>query len=454
MLPPEFQERMKTVLGEEYILFKNELENKDAERAFRVNSVKIASEKFKKINPFSSRPIDFIENGYYFNEDKIGNHPYHHSGMIYVQDPSAMITVNALDIQDGWHILDMCSAPGGKSSQLAEKAGKNGVLFSNEYVSSRCKLMVGNFERLGISNAIALNTDAKTLSEWFPSCFDLVLADVPCSGEGMFRKNEKAIEMWSRGNVLMCAKRQKEILNYGAKTVKSGGYLLYSTCTFSLEENEMQIDEFLSEHPEFSLVPVKESVAKNTSDGCVFESAVSDSLKLCRRFYPHISKGEGQFFALLKKNYGESSDFVLKDSSQALSPSDSKVINDFMEKNLSEYKDLYIRKYNNNIVALPKNTPLPPKSVFCAGVLLGSINKNIFTPHHHFFSAFGHRFIRKIDLTLDDKRLYDYLHGDVIPCPDTKNGYAVLSVDGACIGGVKIVDGVAKNHYPKGLRLN
>ncbi len=454
MLPSEFEERMKKILGDEYPLLKNELENNEAERAFRVNSLKKSPDEFKKINPFSSSPISFIESGYYFKEDKIGNHPYHHSGMIYVQDPSAMITVNALDIKDGWRILDMCSAPGGKSTQLAEKAGENGILFSNEYVPSRCKLMVGNFERLGIKNAIALNTDAKTLAEYFPSCFDLVLADVPCSGEGMFRKNDRALEMWSQQNVTMCAKRQKEILNYGAKTVKGGGYLLYSTCTFSLEENEMQLDEFLSEHPEFSLVPVKEAVEKNTSDGYVFEGARSNELKLCRRFYPHISKGEGQFFALLKKNYGDSEGFILKDHSQALSRAEEKEVYPFMEKNLSEYKDLYIRKYNNNIVALPKNAPLPPKSVFCAGVLLGCINKNIFTPHHHFFSALGHRFIRKINLSLDDKRLYDYLHGDVIPCPNVENGYACILVDGASLGGVKIVDGMAKNHYPKGLRLN
>ncbi len=452
MLPLDFEKRMRSILNDEFELLQNELENRDAERSFRINTVKADASTFS--NPFNSSPIPYLENGYYFKDERIGNHPYHHAGAIYVQDPSAMATVNCLDIEKGWRILDICAAPGGKSSQLAEKTGKDGILFSNEYVPSRCKLLVGNFERLGLTNAIVTNTDAKTLSEWFDECFDLVLADVPCSGEGMFRKNEQAIEMWSQENVLACAKRQKEILNYGAMTVKKGGYLLYSTCTFSLEENEMQIDEFLATHSDFSLVPVKEALALNTKDGVAFDGARSKELKLCRRFYPHVSKGEGQFFALLKRDGSSNGNFCYKDGSQELSKKEKETVEHFLSKTLREYKDLYIRKHNDNIVALPKGAPLPPKSVFCAGVLLGQIKSNLFLPHHQLFSAFGHRFIRQIDLKLTDSRLYSYLHGDVFAVDGIENGFGCVQVDGICVGGVKIVDGVAKNHYPKGLRTN
>jgi NOL1/NOP2/sun family putative RNA methylase len=453
MLPKEFETRMEMLLKEKYPLLKDELENKDPSRAFRINTIKATPSLLNGKALFKATPIPFAENGYYFSEDKIGNHPYHHAGAIYVQDPSAMATVNALEIEKGWRILDMCSAPGGKTTQLAEKIGADGLLFSNEYVPSRCKLMVGNLERLGTTNTVAINTDAKTLSEWFSSCFDLVLADVPCSGEGMFRKNEQAVKMWSKENVIACAKRQKEIIEYGAKTVKTGGYLLYSTCTFSLEENEMQIDEFLSTHPEFSLVPVGEALKNHTEDGFTFEGAKSKELHLCRRFYPHVSKGEGQFIALLRKNEGDEGAYLYKDASTPLSRAEAEIVNDFLSKNLLEYKDLCIRKYNNNIIALKKDAPIPPKSVFCAGVLLGSINKNLFTPHHHLFSALGDRFIRKIDLSLDDARVYSYMHGDVIPV-EKENGFACVQVDGISLGGAKIVDGMAKNHYPKGLRIN
>ena len=270
----------------------------------------------------------------------------------------------------------------------------------------------------------------------------------------MFRKNAEAIKMWSQENVLMCAKRQKEILHYGAKTVKKGGYLLYSTCTFSLEENEMQIDDFLSEHPDFSLVPVKDELIAHTLDGFAFEGAKTKNLHLCRRFYPHISKGEGQFFALLKRDGDGEGKYLYKDASLPLTNTESNIVNAFLSKNLKEYKDLYLRKHNDNIVALPKGIPLPPKSVFCAGVLLGSINKNLFIPHHQMFSAFGERFIRKIELDLNDKRVLSYMHGDVISADGCENGYCSVLIDGVSLGGAKVVDGIAKNHYPKGLRTN
>ena len=452
MLPLEFEKRMRSILGEEYDALASELENGRPERSFRVNTVKISAKDFEQKNPFSSSFIPFIEGGYYFDEEKIGNHPYHCAGMIYVQDPAAMSVVGAVDIPDGAHVLDMCSAPGGKSSQLSEKIGQQGLLVSNEYVPSRCKMMVGNFERLGLSNAIAVNTDTETLAKWYDEYFDVVLIDAPCSGEGMFRKNSVAIDEWSIDNVLNCAERQAEILDNGAKALKGGGILIYSTCTFSPEENEMQVDAFLSRHPEFSLIPVKEELRANTSDGIQIQGARCDTLSLCRRFYPHRSKGEGQFFAVMQKNSSGEGRVTYKDSSAKLSADEQKITEKFLSETLDDYKDLCIRKYNDNIVAVPHDFPLPPFRVFCSGVLLGNISKGVFTPHHHLFSAYGNRFKRKLELSLDDKRLASYLRGETIPC-ELPNGYASVTVDSVALGGCKVVGGVAKNHYPKGLRL-
>ncbi len=452
MLPKEFETRMRKILGDEYELLAKELENGRPERSFRVNNAKIENEDFSRINPFSSTPISYTDGAYYFDDEKIGNHPYHHAGMIYVQDPAAMSVLNAIDIKEGIRALDMCSAPGGKSSQIAAKIGKNGILVSNEYVSSRCKMMVGNFERLGLSNTVATNVDTKTLADWFDEYFDLVLVDAPCSGEGMFRKNELAISEWSEENVKTCAERQKDILRNALKTLRAGGYLIYSTCTFELEENEMQIDELLSEYPELSLVRAKPELEENTSDGVTFDGAKSKDLAICRRFYPHRQKGEGQFFAIMKKSGDGKGRINYKDASTPLSRQEKEITEKFLSQTLEDYSDLDIRKYNDNIVAVPNGFPLPPQRVFCSGVMLGEISKNIFTPHHQFFSAFASRFKRKLNLTLDDKRTLDYLSGQVIPC-DIENGYAVVTVDGVGLGGCKVVDGMAKNHYPKGLRI-
>ena len=453
MLPKEFEKRMRKILGDEYDLLAKELENGHPERSFRVNNAKISNEDFSRINPFSSCPIPYMDGAYYFEDEKIGNHPYHHAGMIYVQDPAAMSVLNAIDIKEGIRALDMCSAPGGKSSQIAAKIGKNGTLVSNEYVSSRCKMMVGNFERLGLTNTIATNTDTNTLAEWFSEYFDLVLVDAPCSGEGMFRKNELAVSEWSEENVRMCAERQNGILRSAVKTLRAGGYLIYSTCTFAIEENEMQIDALLSEFPELSLVRVKPELEKNTADGVVFDGAQHSDLNLCRRFYPHRQKGEGQFFAVMKK-YGDSEGTInYKDASIALSRQEKEITEKFLAETLLSYSDLCIRKYNNNIVAVPNGFPLPKSRVFSSGVMLGEISKNVFTPHHQFFSAFASRFKRSLSLKLEDKRTKDYLSGQVIPCNIEKNGYAVVTVDGVGVGGCKVVDGMAKNHYPKGLRL-
>ena len=445
-LPLEYKNRMQEILKEDFLSYIEELE-KPPVKAFRVNTDKISLKDFEKLNTFSSAPVPYIDNAFYLEYEKIGNHPYHHAGLIYVQEPAAMAPAECIDINPDWFILDMCAAPGGKSTQLKNKLSENGVLVSNEIIPSRCKILTGNIERLGLQNTVTTCMDSAKLANCFPNTFDLVMVDAPCSGEGMFRKEEAAISEWSQSNVLMCAKRQSEILDNAVLTLKPGGYIIYATCTFSLEENEMTLDAFLSRHSEFEILPVNEKIIKHTSDGISFDGAISKSLHFARRFYPHINNGEGQFMALLHHTGENKCDIAHKNTSSA---ADS-LVTEFLDDVLIEYNRNFVTTYNGNPVYYNQNLPIKDGQAFSCGVTIGEIRKDRLMPHHQFFTAMGKNFKRKINLTLDHPNLNKYLHGEEIDT-SCENGWAVVLVDGYALGGAKVVNGKAKNHYPKGLR--
>ncbi|MBQ2266672.1 MAG: methyltransferase domain-containing protein [Clostridia bacterium] len=446
-LPKEYESRMKQLLGEDFESYLNELQNPPV-KAFRVNTDKISLEDFEKINPFGNEKVPYVENGYYLDYEKVGNHPYHHAGLIYVQEPGAMAPAECVDIKPDWFVLDMCAAPGGKSTQLKNKLGENGVLVSNEIISSRCKILTGNIERLGLKNTVVTCMDTEKLASRFQNTFDLVMVDAPCSGEGMFRKEEIAVSEWSNENVLMCAKRSAEILENAVKTLKSGGYIVYATCTFSLEENEMTIDAFLQNHPEFELVPANERVVKSTADGVKFLGCKCENIHFARRFYPHIAKGEGQFMAVLHHK-GEK---MTNAFYNAPKPKIDKIITDFLDDTLINYDKNFINLYNGNPIYYNNRLPIADRAAFCCGVTIGEIRKNYILPHHQFFMALGDKFKRKINLSVNSAELSKYLHGEEFDT-DCQNGWAVVMVEGCAIGGAKVSNGRAKNHYPKGLRL-
>jgi len=453
-LPKVFEERMKKLLGDEYSAFYSEISGGCSSKGLfcRKNAVDIIAEKFKDFVP-----VPFCNGGFYFNIDGIGNTPLHHAGGIYVQDPSAMASVAALDGHEFKNVLDMCASPGGKSLGAAARMGKNGVLVSNEYVPNRCKTLVGNIERFGISNAIVTNYDMTSRNELcdiYESFFDLVICDAPCSGEGMFRKYpEEAIGDWSVENVKLCAERQKQILDTASAFVKEGGLLLYSTCTFSLDENEMQADSFLTRHPEFELIPVSSAVKEATVSGYLFDGCRHENISLTRRFYPHVSKGEGQFIALFRKKAGSVNKAKDKYNSPLSRPVDieMKIFSDFIKKNLTNFDYSKIYKYNENLIYIDFDARIPSKKVFSCGVKLGEVIKSRFEPHHHFFKCFGKDFKNVIELSENDERIAKYLHGEVIET-DIPNGWCAVCYEGLVLGGGKCVDGMVKNHYPKGLR--
>ncbi len=446
-LPQDFENRMKNILKEDYQAFYEVLKEEPV-KGFRVNTDKISLEEFEKINIFGTQKIPYVENGYYLEYEKAGNHPFHHAGMIYIQEPAAMAPAECIDINPEWKILDMCAAPGGKSTQLKNKLNEKGLLVSNEIIPSRCKILTGNIERLGLTNTVTTCMNTKKLADTFQGFFDLIMCDAPCSGEGMFRKDDTAIDEWSRENVIMCARRQTEILNNAVDMLKNGGYIIYATCTFSQEENEMVIDSFLSEHPDFELIEVKESVKKHTADGIFFEGCKCRNINFTRRFYPHISKGEGQFMAVL---HNTASSYNQKTQPAKKEKIDN-VVFDFLKDTLIEFDKSCVRSYNGNPIYFSSDAEIAKGTAFSCGITIGEIKKNYIQPHHQFFMALGKYFKRQIELNADSEDIKKYLHGEEIEV-NCDNGWAVITVNGCTAGGVKVVNGKAKNHYPKGLRL-
>ena len=446
-LPKDYEDRMKNLPDFDFESYLKVLET-PAVKGFRVNTEKISLDDFRDINIFGTEKIPYVPNGFYLDCEKVGNHPFHHAGMIYVQEPGAMAPAECIEINPEWTVLDMCAAPGGKSTQLKNKLGPEGILVSNEIISSRCKILTGNIERLGLSNVVTTCMDTAKLIKFFPVTFDLIMCDAPCSGEGMFRKENTATEEWSLSNVEMCAERQAGILENAVKLLKNGGYIIYATCTFSLEENEMLIDAFLSSHPEFELLPVSKSVQDSTAPGIRFDGCKSDNIHYTRRFYPHLSKGEGQFMAVL---HNKNTHIPNNCRNAPKTDKIDKSVIDFLDDTLMEYDKKKVRMYNGNPVFFSAVFDVPKGCAFSCGITIGEIKKNYIQPHHQFFMGMGKSFKRKIELAPDSTELKKYLHGEEIDV-DCENGWAVITVKGCSVGGVKVVNNKAKNHYPKGLR--
>lgn len=454
MFPREFEDRMKSILGEEYPAFLLAL-SQPAVRGIRVNNTKISTEDFLSLTDTLPTPISYAPDGFIPQRaDEIGRSPEHHAGFFYVQDPGAMATVNALDVREGMWVLDACSAPGGKSSQLASRVGKSGFILSNEYVPKRAKIIVSNFERLGIRNALVTSLDTRELKDMFRGVFDLVLCDAPCSGEGMFRKYDEAVSEWSPENVLSSARRQKEILDNCSGCVKSGGYLLYSTCTYSTEENEGVVSDFLASHPDFSLKEVSPILAQVTKDGITSPDCEYD-MSLTRRFYPHIEMGEGQYIALMQRdeNIGILPTILYKDATKPLSKEEMAITEKFLSDNLTERPHGRLIKQGEGVALLPHDCPVPKSGVFMPGVMLGEIRRGNFFPHHQLFSAYGLSFKRQENLHKNDPRVSKYLFGEEIDAVETaESGFLAVLYEGVPLGGGKASGGRIKNHYPKGLR--
>lgn len=475
-LPIEFEKKMKAFLGDEWDDFLYSYDN-NRFQALRFNTLKVQSPEermriLKTLKISSEKKVSWANEAYYFDENvRPGKHPYHEMGLYYIQEPSAMSAAALLAPKPGMRVLDLCAAPGGKSTQLATYLGDSGLLVSNEINTQRSRILSQNIERMGIKNAIVTNEDSFVLASHFPGFFNAIQVDAPCSGEGMFRKLPEAIEQWSIENVAICAARQKEILDNAAVMLKPGGTIVYSTCTFSKEENEDVIEYFLERHPDFTLEEME-------------------------RFWPHKVDGEGHFVAKLVRR-GSVNEFgadydVCEDSCNkvedtglkvdrktkknknsknrknetkpALTKENMKLLSEFLDETISEDVAAWIKNsrlvmFGEQLYRLPDmEVDIKGLKVQRAGLHIGEFKKQRFEPSHSLALALKLNDAKNlVKLTCDNPQTIGFFNGQSVVLSDEqtaecKKGWALVCVDGYTAGWGKVNGTQVKNHYPKGLR--
>ena len=428
MLPQEFLNRMKLQLGDEYPQYLQSLERPRAV-ALRFNPLKGEVPWMD----FVRQPVPWEPMGFYYDpEARPGLHPYHEAGVYYLQEASAMSAVALLDPQPGEKVCDLCAAPGGKTTQIAGRMLGEGFLLCNEINPKRAKILGRNIERLGVANALVTNEHPQKLADALPGYFDRVLIDAPCSGEGMFRKEEAAVTDWSQETVEMCARRQAEILHSGAALVRPGGRLVYSTCTFAPEENELTMVNFLGSHPEFCLEQVEAPWFTPAGEGQF-------------RLWPHKLLGEGHFAAVLRKNSGEEGE-VSACKFQKL----PKVWDAFAKEVGIRLPSGGAIRFGNTLFWAPEGMPeLRGLKVLRPGLELGVEKKDRFEPAHA-LALWLKNPSNFQDFAGDSPEIQNFIHGDVVP--SNRKGWCLVQVDGYSLGWGKGDGKVLKNHYPKGLR--
>ena len=459
-LPIEFEKKMKAFLGDEWDDFLYSYDN-NRFQALRFNTLKVQShEEIMRIlmvlEISSDKRVSWANEAYYFDENvRPGKHPYHEMGLYYIQEPSAMSAAALLAPKPGMRVLDLCAAPGGKSTQLATYLGDSGLLVSNEINTQRSRILSQNIERMGIKNAIVTNEDSFVLASHFPGFFNAIQVDAPCSGEGMFRKLPEAIEQWSMENVAICAARQKEILDNAAVMLKPGGTIVYSTCTFSKEENEDVIEYFLERHPDFTLEEME-------------------------RFWPHKVDGEGHFVAKLvrrgcvdtdlkadrKTKKNKNSKNRKNETKPALTKENMKLLSEFLDETISEDMAAWIKNsrlvmFGEQLYRLPDmEVDIKGLKVQRAGLHIGEFKKQRFEPSHSLALALKLSEAKNVvKLTWDDPQTTGFFNGQSVMLSDEqtaecKKGWALVCVDGYPAGWGKVNGAQVKNHYPKGLRNN
>ena len=504
-LPEEFLERMKHMLRDEYEAF---LASYDEPRrpGLRFNTLKkgcrIIShadtselsasdqdtpERAPAASLFGTDPIPWASNGYYYDpKTRPGKHPFHEAGVYYMQEPSAMAVAALSGAAPGMRLLDLCAAPGGKSTQLASMLMGEGVLYSNEIHPARARILSQNIERMGIANAIVMNEEPSRLAARFPLYFDIVVVDAPCSGEGMFRKEEEAIPNWSPENVELCARRQREILDCAAEMTAAGGTLVYSTCTFAPQENEQNAGLFLMRHPDFEIADLPEELgtafmertglsagSAEFAEGASIPEEIRKSLSGSIRLWPHKLEGEGHYLAVFRKSGRRG-----KRRGSAFKPlGDREVLRlwkEFCKETLTdagiaalqtETSDAALTLFGRELYRIPEEVGLDGLKVLRPGLHLGTIKKNRFEPSHSLAAALGPDDVRcaaEISdpdevIRGDGKAVSAYLRGESLWAQDCSQvrgnkGWCLVTNCGYSCGWGKLTGGQIKNHYPKGVR--
>lgn len=435
---------MRALLGEEYSDYLDALSLPPV-RGLRINTLKISPKDFSARFALPMFPSGYTDNGFLLESiPSPGASPAHHAGLFYMQEPSATVAAEALRPHLGKRVLDLCAAPGGKSTQIACALPADGVLVANEINFSRARILQSNIERMGIRNALVTCNSPADFAALMPGYFDSVLVDAPCSGEGMFRKEDAALRDWSPSAVEACGRRQSEILDSAAKALRPGGMLLYSTCTLNTLENEETVRAFLSRH-DFETVPVHECLSRSCRPGFGLQHAI--------RVFPQDRRGEGHFACLLRKRSGDSPSvsITLPYESCKAPPS----VRELWEKLARIAPFGVLRKSGEYFCAVPEHIPfVRGLNVLKAGVAICRVcGGGRLEPHHAFAAALKKgELCDSVSLPADSPELFAYLRGETLSVPADFSGYGTLAVEGYPIGLVKAANGILKNHYPKGLR--
>lgn len=434
----QFDARMKSLLKDEYDDFKKALLEKPVKGLY-LNRNKKNVERVLDKNYVEHHPI--VENGYLYDENyHPGRSAYFLAGLYYIQEPSAMLVADALPIEPDDFVLDMCAAPGGKSCEIASRLTGEGVLIANDIEASRARILSENIERFGLDNTIVTNVDPMRFTKQFQEAFDKIVLDAPCSGEGMFRKLEQAIDTWSEEKVLECAHIQKNLLKGAYDMLKQGGMVIYSTCTYSYEENEAMVHYAVDELG-FELLPLNKS--NGLCPGVDLDEVV--------RCYPHHYRGEGHFIALLKKP-GNSPRKQVRTIKPSVNLADLKVLKAFYQENLNKKVPSYIIENNGHLYAVKKNFPeLKGIRVLRNGLYLGEVRKNRFIPSYSLALTLTKQDVkRSYDFPSESEEIKKYIHGEILEGTGEK-GFGVIFVDGYPLSFYKESNQV-KNLFPKGLR--
>ncbi|TYA14818.1 rRNA cytosine-C5-methyltransferase [Paenibacillus faecis] len=512
-LPVAFLQRMEAFLGDQYDDFLVSYDN-PRYAGIRVNTLKIGVREFREISPFELRPIPWCDSGFYVDESlRPGKHPYYHAGLYYIQEPSAMAPAEVLDIRPGDRVLDLCAAPGGKSTQIAAKLNGQGILVTNDISAERTKALAKNMELYGVRNAIVLNETPERIARAFPGYFNKILIDAPCSGEGMFRKDEDMARQWERHSIAKCTVMQRDILRTAASLLAPGGRIVYSTCTFAPEENEAQIAAFLEQNPAFELISLPEgrgfspgrpdwlAMLAEKAQALPEEASVSpsalegpeaDATSRCGRLWPHLIEGEGHFLAVLQHK-GETrpvSEEPAGLSAEGRSLGNSPVSRQRRGRNEPvrhpgkkapnerELADSWRAFASEHLAAIPDGealwfgghvyiSPVAKERLdglktVRPGWYVGTVKNGRFQPGHPLAAALkADEALRVLDLSLADGEAIRYLKGETLEIAESRirrpakigaKGFVLVTVDGFSLGFGKWLDGLLKNEYPAGWR--
>jgi NOL1/NOP2/sun family putative RNA methylase len=452
-LPAQFLRRMEHLLGDEYAAFDRSY-TLPAASGLRVNLLKVTPAEIQTRLPYQLTPLAGCPEGFLVEgEGQPGKHPYHAAGLYYLQDPSAMLVGIVVDPQPGERVLDLSAAPGGKATHIAARLGSQGLLVANEIHNGRAWELAENLERWGARNVVVTNETPAHLSATLPDFFDRVLLDAPCSGEGMFRKSLAARRDWSPELVQSCAVRQGAILSKAASMVRPGGWLIYSTCTFSPEENEGSVARFLEAHPEFELQPIPELPGAAQGRPDWVEGGLSRAELVCTvRLWPHRHPGEGQFIARMRRKDGDGIASHAPARLPRLPAEVQRMWQDFADQALVFRPDSgRLALYGSYLYQIPPGLPETGRlKIIHPGWWLGSVKTRRVEPSQALAMALSVEEAR-LAVSLDLESAEAYLHGHSLPLPG-EEGWVLVTVNGFPLGWGKRVQGVLKNYYPRGLR--